>query len=74
MLVASYVKYAALRDSAGVSDYRVAADTGITRSTFTEWREDTFRSRPKVDKLAKLAAYFGVAVDDLLEEQDSPGQ
>ena len=69
MLVPSYVKYRDLRDKAGVTDYRVSMETGIPKSTFSEWKEDSVRkSAPKVDKLAKLANYFGVAIEDLLQE------
>lgn len=61
-----YIKYAALRDERNVTDYRVAADTGITRSTFTDWK--TGRSKPKVDKLQALASYFNVPIEYFLEE------
>lgn len=33
-----YEKYAELRDSKEITDYRVASDTGITKSTFTDWK------------------------------------
>ena len=32
-----YEKYVELRDSRGISDYRVSEDTGITKSTFSDW-------------------------------------
>lgn len=60
-----YKKYIALRDLKGVSDYRVAEDTGIPRSTFTDWK--TGRSKPKVDKLQILANYFNVDISYFLE-------
>ena len=53
-----YEKYVSLRDKKGVTDYRVSVDTGITKSTFTDWK--TGRSKPKVEKLQILADYFGV--------------
>lgn len=56
-----YRKYVELRDSKGLTDYKVALDTGITKSTFTDWK--TGRSKPKFEKLAKIAEYFGVPVD-----------
>lgn len=56
-----YRKYVELRDSKGLTDYKVALDTGITKSTFTDWK--TGRSKPKLEKLAKIAEYFGVTVD-----------
>lgn len=56
-----YEKYVKLRDSKGLTDYKVSLDTGITKSTFTDWK--TGRSEPKLEKLAKIAEYFGVTVD-----------
>ena len=60
-----YEKYAELRDSKEITDYRDAYDTGITKSTFTDWR--TGRSKAKADKLKILADYFGVSVEYFLE-------
>ena len=60
-----YEKYAALRDERKTSDYKVACATGITKSTFTDWR--TGRSRPKVEKLKKIADFFGVPIEYFLE-------
>lgn len=62
-----YEKYAELRDSKEITDYRVASDTGITKSTFTDWK--TGRSKPKAEKLKILADYFGVSVDYFLEQK-----
>lgn len=56
-----YETYAKLRDEKGVTDYRVAKDTDITKSTFSEWKSG--RSAPKFSKLVKLAKYFGVPVE-----------
>lgn len=56
-----YKKYAALRDKAGVTDYKVATETGIPKSTFSEWKKGTYN--PKIEKLKKIAAYFGVPLD-----------
>ena len=60
-----YEKYVALRDKKGVTDYRVAKDTEIPKSTFTDWKNG--RSQPKVDKLKILADYFGVSIEYFLE-------
>ena len=56
-----YEKYAALRDEKGITDYRVAMETGITKSTFTDWKSG--RSNPKIDKLKRIAAYFGKPIE-----------
>ena len=64
-----YEKYAELRDLKEITDYRVASDTGITKSTFTDWK--TGRSKPKVDKLKILADYFGVSVEYFIKQGGS---
>ena len=62
-----YKKYVELRDGKGITDYKVSIDTGITKSTFTDWK--TGRSKPKFDKLLILARYFGVPVEYFAEEE-----
>lgn len=59
-----YERYAELRDAKGVTDSAVAAATGIGVSTFSDWKSG--RSKPKVEKLQKIAEYFGVHIEDLL--------
>lgn len=56
-----YERYVKLRDEKGVTDYRVSKDTGITKSTFTDWK--TGRSAPKIEKLSLLAKYFDVSIE-----------
>lgn len=60
-----YERYVELRDKKGVTDYRVSEDTGITRSTFTDWKNG--RSAPKVEKLLLLAKYFDVPIEYLIK-------
>lgn len=62
-----YEKYVALRDKRKITDYRVSIDTGITRSTFSDWRSG--RSEPKIDKLAKLANYFNVPIEYFIKDE-----
>lgn len=59
-----YEKYVQLRDEKGVTDYRVSVDTGITKSTFTDWKNG--RSSPKIDKLKLIADYFGKPIEYFL--------
>ncbi len=47
----------------GVTPYRVAKDTGVTTATLSSWKNG--RYTPKLEKLQKLADYFGVSVDTL---------
>lgn len=62
----SYEKYAAIRDKKGVSDYQVWKDTGIATATLSDWKNGI--SKPKTDKLMILANYFGVGIEELLEQ------
>lgn len=48
----------------GVSAYRVGKATNIPASTFSDWKKG--KSKPKQDKLQKIADYFGVTVDYLM--------
>ena len=47
----------------GVTAYRVAKDTGLSTGLFSQWKKRM--QRPSMDKLNKLADYFGVSVDYL---------
>ena len=66
---AIYAKYAELRDTKQMSDYRVAKETKIAKSIFSEWKSG--RSTPKTDKLKTLADYFGVSIEYFLEDDAS---
>ncbi|MGN0423556.1 MAG: helix-turn-helix domain-containing protein [Lachnospiraceae bacterium] len=59
-----YKKYVELRDKNGVTDYRVSSDTGITKSTFSDWKSG--RSEPKLEKLKIIADYFSVPIEYFL--------
>lgn len=71
VIIFMYERYAELRNQKGVSDYRVAKDTGIPKSTFSDWKSG--RSKPKIAKLKILAGYFDVAVDELISATDETG-
>ncbi len=47
-----------------VTVYQVAKATGISASTFSDWKSG--RSTPKADKLARIADYFSLSLDELL--------
>ena len=59
-----YDIYCRLRDDKKLKDSDVAKATGITKSTFSDWK--TGRSKPKQDKLQKIADFFGVTFDYLM--------
>jgi len=44
--------------------YQVAKATGIAASTFTDWKNG--RSVPKADKLARIADFFSISLDEML--------
>ena len=50
-----------------MNDYQVAKATGIHQSTFTDWKNG--RSKPGVEKLAKIAKVFGCQIEDFLERE-----
>ena len=60
-----YEKYCKLRDAKGVTDYRVAKETGIGESTLSGWKSGV--RNPGVNSLIKLAKYFDTTVDYFLE-------
>lgn len=56
------------RDGLTISE--VGRATGISPSTFTDWRAG--RYKPKADKMKRIADYFGVSVDYLTTGKDTP--
>ena len=61
-----YKKFADLLLKNNKTTYRVAKDTGISPTLFSDWKKG--KSKPKVDKLQTLAEYFGVPLDYFLKE------
>jgi len=61
-----YEQFLKLLDENQVTAYRVAKYTGIAESTFTNWK--TGKCKPKLEKLKKIADYFGVTVDYFIDE------
>lgn len=59
-----YEIYCKLRDERGLKDSDVVKATGITKSTFSDWKSG--RSKPKQDKLQKIADFFGVSAEYLM--------
>ena len=58
-----YEIYCKLRDAMGVKDADVVKATGITKSTFSDWKSG--RSKPKDEKIQKIADFFGVTAEYL---------
>lgn len=61
-----YQKFEQLLKGKEITAYRVAKDLGLTPTVFSDWKSG--KSKPKVDKLKKIADYFDVSIEYFLEE------
>ena len=59
-----YERLEALLKAHHTSVYRLSKETGISPSTFSDWKSG--RSSPKADKRRRIAEYFGISTDTLL--------
>lgn len=60
-----YEKFEKLLIERNLTAYRVAKDTGLAPTVFSDWK--TGKSKPKVDKIKILADYFGVSIEYFLD-------
>ncbi len=65
--IRQYMNYAEYRNALGKKDANIAKETGINRSTFSDWKSG--RSAPKGEKLKKIAYALGITVETLLGEE-----
>ena len=65
-------RFKALCDEKNISVYRACTDIGLNRSAVAKWKAG---GKPNGTTAARLAEYFGVTTDYLLEqtEQRAPG-
>lgn len=63
-----YEKFAELLAKNNKTAYAVAKETGIAQSVLSDWKNG--RSKPKADKLKKIADYFKVPMEQLLENTE----
>ncbi|RKI38170.1 XRE family transcriptional regulator [bacterium D16-51] len=63
-----YERFLELLEEKGVKTAAVAKETNIHPSTFSDWKKG--KSSPKLDKLHKIADYFGVNVDWISGKSD----
>ena len=61
-----YEKFAHLLEETGKLASQVAADTSMSPTVFSDWKSG--KSKPKADKLKKLADYFGVTIEYFLDD------
>lgn len=67
-----YEVFEQLLQKYGVTTYKVAKETGISQTTFSNWKSG--RSNPKIDAMQKIADYFGVTLDYLMTGNESNGE
>lgn len=65
-----YDKYRQLCDSVGKSPSAVAGEIGISKGTVSTWKN--LGRTPQTAQLRKIADYFSVSLDYLLDETDDP--
>lgn len=58
-----YSKILKLFETKNVSPYRVSKDTGISQSSFSDWKNG--KSKPSVENLKILSEYFDVGIEFL---------
>lgn len=61
-----FEKYEKLRLEKGVTDYEVCKNTGIAPASMSDWRNGKYEL--KLDKLQKIAAFFGVDIGYFIEK------
>jgi transcriptional regulator with XRE-family HTH domain len=59
-----YEYYAMLRDAKGLTDYKVAKLSGVSRSTLSDWK--TGKHTPTFENISKIAKALGVEPSDIL--------
>lgn len=63
-----YERFNKILQEKGLTAYKVAKDTGVSRSTLAAWKKQEYT--PKLDKLQKLANYLGVSIQYLTGESN----
>lgn len=63
------MSFRAARQAAGKSVQEVVQHMGVTDGAIYQWENGI--SKPTVDKLIKLAAFYGTTTDDLLREDNA---
>ena len=61
-----------LLNDKGVKPADVSRATGLPSSLFSEWKKG--KSNPKIDKLQKIADYFGVTLEYLMGIEKKEGK
>lgn len=63
-----YQKFESLLKARGITAYRVAKDLGLSPTVFSDWKSG--KSKPKIEKLKKIADYFEVPIEYFLGNEE----
>lgn len=63
----SYERFAEIISMKNITPYRVAMDTGISPMTLSDWKNG--KSKPKFDKLLKIATYLEIDVTQFSDSE-----
>lgn len=58
-----------MREAAGKSIKETAAHMGVTVGAVSQWEHGLYK--PSINKLPKLAAFYGCTIEQLLESEDT---
>ena len=61
-----------LRIQMGLKDSQLCKGAGITNGLLNHWRDG--RQKPSANNLAKIAAFFGITLDHLIEHEERTGK
>lgn len=61
-----------LRDAKGITQEQVAEVIGISRQSYAKWEQG--ETVPDIDKCARLAAFYGVKIDALVNYEEKIGE
>ena len=65
-----FMRMKELRKSKGISQLKMAMDLNTNQNTIS--RYETGEREPSINELIKIADYFNVSIDYLLERTDNP--
>ncbi len=63
-----YKDFEQLLQSKGITSYKVSKDTGVSQTALSNWKSG--KSVPTTKTLQKLADYFGVTIDYLMNKDN----
>lgn len=65
-----YTKFEQLLKAKKITAYKLAKDTGLSNSLFSDWKRG--KAKPKADKIQKIAEYFGVSTSYFYIDETAP--